>query len=115
MINCTKLPSDTQICFIDDVHHLAMEHNNVVYIHIKPYIFSLPFKKMISMYYNKNKSKISNKKDFIDYMNIHLDQYDYNVETKSVLEQKIDSILTKKILEHLDRFFEGKRLRNLTI
>ncbi|GAF93743.1 unnamed protein product, partial [marine sediment metagenome] len=65
LINCTKLPPNTQICFIDDLYHPEMEHPNVVYLHIKAYTYNIPYDKMIAVYYDKNKDKIGDKEDFV--------------------------------------------------
>ena len=51
LINCTKLPEKTKILFIDDQHHPEMEGNNVVYLHIKPYVYKYKFIDMINSYY----------------------------------------------------------------
>ena len=115
LINCTKLPINTQIFFLDDAMHHNMHHENVVYIHIKPYITSIPYTTMIHDYYNANKGKIKDKNEFIECMLVCVKKYDYIIKPKSNMEQKIDSILSKKILEHLEEFFDNKRPRNSTI
>ena len=58
LIKCTMLPENTKICFIDDVHHKEMEHENVVYLHIKPYVYNYKFKDMIETYFTKNRETI---------------------------------------------------------
>ena len=50
-INCTKLPKNTQVCFIDDVEHPEMEHKNVYYINVKPYENMIPIEQGIYKYY----------------------------------------------------------------
>ena len=119
LINCTKLPENTQICFIDDLMHPEMKHPNVVYIHIKHYKYNIPFETMILEYYNKinkkNKKFISNKKEFIEFMTKYTKQYDYDVAQKSHIEKRVDEILSKKIKEHLELFFQGKKMNNTTL
>ena len=115
LINCTKLPKDTQICFIDDLFHPEMQQNNVVYLHIKPYRYSIPFNKMITTYYQHNKNMIDDKEDFIEFMSIYLNKYDYKVIKKSPIEKKVDDILSKKIYQHLDEFLKGKMKKNYTL
>ena len=34
-IRCTKVPEDSEICFIDDVYHPGMKNDNIYYINIK--------------------------------------------------------------------------------
>ena len=41
LVNCTKIPDTTQICFLDDVFHPKMENPNVYYINVKPYTYDL--------------------------------------------------------------------------
>jgi len=106
LINCAKLSRDVNICFIDDVFHSQMNHDNVVYIQIRPYVYSIPFNKMILKYYTKTTNKIKNKKDFIDKMTLYVDRYDYEIKIKSSRETKIDEILSKKIIHYLEEFFE---------
>ena len=53
LLNCTKIPSSTQICFLDDQYHPLMEHDNVFYINVKPYTYNIEFKDMAERYYNK--------------------------------------------------------------
>lgn len=114
-INCSKLSNTTQVCFLDDVRHPDMEHDNVVYLRIKPYVYSYLFETMVNDYYNKNKNKIENKKFFFNFMITNIDLYEYQLNTKSDLEQKIDTLLSKRLLEHLDEFFVGKKQKRFTI
>lgn len=114
-INCTKLNKDSQICFFDDVRHPDMEHENVVYLRIKPYVFSYTNETLIADFYNKNKDLIENKKDYQDFMLTNMNLYNYDFYTKSILEQKIDTLLTKRLLQHLDEFFAGSQQKRFTI
>ena len=107
LINCAKLSRDVNICFIDDVFHSQMNMDNVVYIQIRPYVYSIPFNKMILKYYSKNTNKIQNKKDFIDKMTLYVNNYDYEIRTKSNIETKVDEVLTKKIMQYLETFFDS--------
>ena len=108
LINCAKLTEDdVNICFIDDVFHEEMNMDNVVYIQIKPYVYSIPFNKMILKYYTKNTNKIKNKRDFIDKMTLYVNKYDYEIRIKSNIETKVDEILSKKIMQYLETFFDA--------
>lgn len=112
LINCTKLPDETKILFIDDQHHPEMEGNNVVYLHIKPYIYKYKFIDMINSYYNEHYSLIDNLSGHDNYYNFfkyNLSNYKEFGETKSQLEEEIDRILSKKIIQHLSDFFKTRR------
>lgn len=111
LINCTKLPEQTKILFIDDQHHPEMEAKNVVYLHIKPYIYKYRFIDMINSYLNKNYSmieKLSGTNNYYDFFKDKLMGYKDISESKSELEEDIDKILSKKIIEHLSTFFKTR-------
>jgi len=106
LIKCTKLPNDTEICFIDDIYHKGMEHDKVYYINVKPYIHSIEYDDMISRYLNsKLGNKIKNKSLFIMKITEHIHKYNYHHTIKSKEETDIDIIIGKKILQHLKVFF----------
>ena len=52
LVRCTKIPINTEICFIDDQKHPLMIEDNVYYINVKPYEYSMPFDEMAEIYYN---------------------------------------------------------------
>ena len=39
--------------FLDDVYHPMMENDNVYYINVKPYHFSMPYSDMAIRYYEE--------------------------------------------------------------
>ena len=53
LIRCTRVPGNTEICFLDDQYHPLMEHNNVYYINVKPYSHSMDFSAMAARYFDK--------------------------------------------------------------
>lgn len=112
-LNCTKLPENTQICFLDDQHHENMEHENVVYINIKPYTHNESFIKMAEKFYNNNKD-IFNKKNinsvsfFINYIKKYTNNYNLKYIKKSKIEKNIDYILGSQIIKEVDKFFKTK-------
>ena len=110
LIKCTKMPQNTRICFIDDQYHSLMENDQVYYINLKPYVFSLNFKEMAIRYY-ENTTKISNKEEFINHIITHMNKSNYNVKNKSKGEENIDKIISKKVLSHLKDFFKNTNNR----
>ena len=89
LVRCTKIQSDTEICFIDDQYHPLMNNDNVYYINLKPYIFTIPFPEMADRYYELNKynlkkeiSKISFNQAITNYMNR------YNIRIKEKIRQE---------------------------
>ena len=57
LIKCTKIPIDTEICFIDDYLYPDMAHDNIYYINIKPYIQDINFDEMLLRFKNSEIGK----------------------------------------------------------
>ena len=118
LICCTKLPPETQICFIDDVLHPGMVCENVFYINIKPYVHCIPFDTMLDrflnskIFYQEIKDKVDKVNFKIRLLNI-MNNYKYTFDKKSNIDYNIDKILSKKILEHLHAFFRIQSSGNL--
>ena len=113
LIKCTNIPENTRICFLDDQFHSLMEHDNVYYINLKGYEHSLSFEEMALRYYNNINNNV-NKDEFIDFIVKHMKNSNYNVVNKSVEEQNIDNIISKKALSHLKDFFKDTKKSNKT-
>jgi hypothetical protein len=116
-IRCTKVPANSEICFLDDVFHPGMENENIYYINIKPYTHDLSFDTMIQRF---TKSGIIN--DTIlgaeniatmqQYISDYMKKYNYIFMEKSKESVIIDKILSKKIMQHLQIFFNRKPKNN---
>lgn len=112
LIRCTKLPEDTQFCFLDDQYHPKMNNDNVVYINIKPYVYTLPFEEMANIYYDSfynNKKNAPPKDFFINFVLNFTKEYRFTTLTKSPIEQQVDEILSKKIFIYLKDFLENNK------
>lgn len=108
---CTRMPENVEICYLDDTYYPHMNAENVYYIKIKPYVHDLPFKEMIHRFINSSVSKniIKNKTDeleFIEFMEINVQNYAFVDLEKNKKENDIDKIVSKKILMHLNIFFK---------
>ena len=116
LISCTGIPADSEICFIDDLYHPLMDKENVSYINIKPYHYSISYKDMATNYYrlvlNKNNNANMSENDFVIFIVNYMNKYNYVVKNKSVLEEKTDVIVSKKLLSHLEDFLKNDRLPN---
>jgi len=110
-IRCTKLPENTEICFLDDIYHPEMNNNNVYYIKVKPYTHDLPFDEMIQRFINNDISKniINDKKEFTNFMKENMNKYSYTYTGKDKEEYEIDKIVTKKTMLHLHLFFGNNK------
>lgn len=118
LVRCTKVPPNTEICFIDDQYHKLMEQENVYYINVLPYEYNLSYDTMIERYYNKYKDKINliesvtTKEEFIEKMKIILNKYDYIIKNKSENEYNADKVISKQIMIHLEKFFNNPKTNN---
>lgn len=106
-LRCTHLPPGTKICFLDDRYHDQMDGEDVFYINVKPYVFSLPFKTMAERYYKLNKKHINMKESiFVENISTEMNRYNYTPYDKHPDEQNIDEIVGKQIMVHLVDFFK---------
>jgi hypothetical protein len=113
-IRCTMLPKNAQICYLDDNFYPEMMHESVYYINIKPYIHVLPFDKMYNRFLECSISKdlVSEveRELFINFMEKNITLYKFEEIKKDIEDYKIDVILSKRILYHLQDFFSNIQL-----
>ena len=107
LIKCTKIPKNTEICFIDDSFYPKMTNDNIYYIIIKPYYYDLKIETMNKRLIN---SKILNdfmidENEFQDIMITNYKKYNYPFIFKTNEEYEIDKILGRQIMTHLEFFF----------
>jgi hypothetical protein len=114
-IRCTKLPKTAEICFLDDNYYPQMSHKNVYYINIKPYVHDLQFDELLNRFNNSKifDNLIKNKTDFNNKMNEYFIEYNFEIVNKNEDDYNIDKILSKKIMIHLQNFF-NKSINNTT-
>jgi len=112
LIKCTKIPADTEICFIDDVFYPDMANDSIYYINIKPYYHQLPFEEMIrrlkhSELFKRLFGDEESMADFDRDLMRNINEYNYEVFKKQADEYAVDKILGKHIIQHLQSFFNG--------
>lgn len=105
-IKCTKVPANSQICFLDDVYHPEMKNDNVYYINVKPYVHDLTYDTLIDRYLESHTS--INEVQFREHVMKQLQRYNHKVIIKNQDEHEIDTILTKHILHHIRIFFNDE-------
>lgn len=106
LVCCANLPDDTQICFLDDQYHSLMKHDNIYYINIKPYTYTIPFTEMAGKYYDKI-NPIIDREIFLDLVKQFMNNYEFSVNKKSDNEYNVDKIIGKHMLKHLKHFFKN--------
>ena len=110
LIKCTKLPEETQICFLDDVYYPDMSNDKIYYINVKPYIYDLDFNEMTKRFINSDILGLK-ELDFTyckEFILEFMKKYNYIYVRKKNESQYVDKIISKKILNHLHLFFKMK-------
>jgi hypothetical protein len=118
LIKCTQIPTNSEICFLDDNYFPEMAHNNIYYINVKPYLHDLRFEEMLDRLINSKIGQMINKLDddnnnFKDVMMNEFKLYNFTCIDKKDEEYDIDKILGKQIMNHL-HFFFNKSLKTKT-
>jgi hypothetical protein len=113
-IKCTKVPENSQICFLDDMYHPEMKNDNVYYINIKPYVYDIPFEELIQRCIDSHYIDVSRRDNFKQFVIQMSKKYKYVSLQKSPEEYEIDKILTKQILHHIQIFFNKKTGNSIT-
>jgi hypothetical protein len=110
LIKCTKLPEETQICFLDDVFYPDMSNEKIYYINVKPYTHDLDFNEMISRFLNSDilGAGVDDPTYCREFILEFMKRYNYIYVGKSAETQNVDKIVSKKILHHLHLFFKMK-------
>ncbi len=127
-IRCSRMPSDIEICFLDDVYHPKMKDERVYYIKLQAYHFHIPFHMFVIRFLNsrlyrdvfdgfkvhsitpaltavakKQVLSIELNDLFVKYAN--LSEYDVKAQQRKMNPREIDEIISKYILYHLQQFF----------
>jgi len=112
LIRCTKIPTNAEICFIDDAFYPKMANDNVYYINLKPYFYDVPFDYILQTFEKSDVGqRIAKKADSTwsllqTFLEEEIVKYHYVYRKKPKDEYEIDKILGKHILSHLKIFFE---------
>jgi hypothetical protein len=107
-IKCTKIPENADICFIDDLYHPGMKNDKIYYINIKAYEHNLPFSMIVDRFINSHLLAVDSNTDASSmkaYMLSFMKKYAYIYVDKDPKEHSVDKIISKKILHHLQMFF----------
>jgi hypothetical protein len=115
LVRCTKIPHNSEICFLDDTFYPEMTNDNIYYINVKPYYHDLRFDYMLKKFKESEFSKkiLDNDDDFESIMMEHIELYKYDCIDKDPNEYNIDKIVGKHIINHLDEFFNKKKNKTI--
>jgi hypothetical protein len=111
LVRCSKIPTNAEICFLDDTLYPGMTNDKIYYINIKPYFHDLRFDHMIEVFKNSNVGKkiIHHDEKFDAKIMNSIKMYNYKYNNKDTKEYEIDKIIGKYIITHLDVFFNKSR------
>lgn len=122
IVECTNIPENTDICFIDDQYHPLMNDERVYYIQIKPYIYSNSKEIIIDRirkFIVKNKL-FTSLNDNINIINIiinnfieKINNYKYNFNDRKIeddTEILIDTITSKTLFKHIHLFINDENI-----
>jgi hypothetical protein len=115
-IKCTKLPTNSEICFLDDTFYPEMANDNIYYINVKPYYHDLEFEYIIKKFKESEIGikLINNDIDFDNAIMEQIQKYKYECIHKNPKEYELDKIIGKQIINHLQEFFSISK-KNKTI
>ena len=108
LLRCTKLPSNVEVCFLDDQMHSHMEHGQVYYIHVKPYVHQLSVQTLMDRFSQSHVLRSTTAAPELHHrVSNFMQRFSATHVPKDPMEQEIDRIISKKIMEHLNEFFKG--------
>jgi hypothetical protein len=108
LLRCTKLPSNVEVCFLDDQMHSHMEHGQVYYIHVKPYVHQLSVQTLMDRFSQSHALRSTTAAPELHHrVSNFMQRFSATHVPKDPMEQEIDRIISKKIMEHLNEFFKG--------
>lgn len=105
LIRCTNIPRDTKICFVDDRYHALMDDERVYYINAKPFYYSMPFAEMANRFYDRTPGIQMSRESFASKVESFMRRFNYTPTTKTAEEQRVDEVVSKGMLLHIERFF----------
>ena len=114
LLKCTKLSSNTEICFLDDIYHPGMDNENIYYINVKAYKYDLSFSEIIKRLIGSNIINILDEKEFKEEISKKLIRYHYTPIYKTDDEHDVDVIVSKRMMHHLKNFFGDLYRKNKT-
>jgi len=105
-IRCARLPSTTEVCFVDDVEHPRMIHDNVYYVKIKPYHYRLPISHCLERIYPSDSDR---QLECLTRAQARFHPNSLRGDEKTPEEQEVDKVIGKFMLKHMHDFFLGLR------
>jgi len=115
LVRCASLPKSTKVFFLDDHFHEKMNHDNIYYIKIRPYVFQYPYDVILDkikhntiiQYFKTNYDidETTFNRRFEEAYSPYISHFNHRSDTD--LHYKIDTIVSKRVLRHLKYFFSN--------
>jgi len=119
-INCTMIPKNSQICFIDNSYYQEMINDNVYYIQPRPYYHGLNISNIIYKFIHSDIGHyIINESTLKDsYSSFLIDWFEFNRAEKYIITNERYNVdeeieISRKIMYHIKEFILH-RCRNKT-
>jgi len=115
LISCTKMPDETQICFLDDSMYEKMNNINVYYINFEPYIHHIPFSEMVRRFSDNPNGSVpiqrvidsyGCKTSFAKIVLPNVTSYNFPYIKKRFGEYEMERVVTRRIIEKIKLFFK---------
>lgn len=109
-IKCTKLPYNTQICYIDDVYYPKMHTENVYYINVPRYIYKLEISELLKRFYTTSIGKQEwFDRDFPIFIHDCFLQSKWSYEKKNLNDYTADKNASNNLMYKLQIFFMASK------
>jgi len=111
LLRCTKIPNNSDICFLDDKYHPLMMNNQIYYIQLKPYYCDINWDTII------NRLQYCNLPDCLSEHNMcmmvanEIKSYRYTPKFKEIVDLEMDKDISKDIYKHLVIFFNDRKTK----
>jgi hypothetical protein len=107
-IQCTMLPKNTEICFVDNTLYSKMQHNKIFYIQPKNYYHKMEWQKIINIFLQSplyiKYFNLHNKNQIYDYLNNQ--KYETNIhEMQKQYDRECDMQVYHRLMCYVKEFF----------
>lgn len=101
-IRCTRLPENTEICFVDDLNHTGMNRENIFYVNIKPYHNRKQVSTRLLNYFNGDERRTA---DAISAFRSTYGEIPDMGQEKTKEEYEVDAVIGKYAYQRITDFF----------
>lgn len=111
LLKCTKIPYNSEICFLDDKYHSKMNTKQIYYIQLKPYYYEIAWNNLLSRINNFNLPDCFLEKNRLLELSDIIDKYNFFPREKNEKDIIIDKDISIDIYKHLVIFFNNRKTK----